>query len=172
MKIKEAVERISWRYQTALEQRKPFIPNKKDIDSINSVIDLYDKELSKVKFSKLLVKMYLIIRTQSIKKHKAHPMCDFAQKHVSKELTREINVLFKEFVDECNFNECHAYAKDNDLDIDNFRLMNEKQRKIELAKALKLVSRDGIKRLLGDVWKIEDLEDAIYLEINQLISMQ
>lgn len=172
MKIKDAIQRFTWRFKESIKTRKPFALNKGDVDALNALIDFYDSQTSiNESNNQLLVKMYIWHRIEMMKHYKEDIFGVQTQKRLVDTLCKPTEVFYKRFTSFLNETEYLAFiGEDNDLKRPSF-ILDENERNA-LADKMQQKIEDNpelFKSLTGDVWEVEDVRSNLIAEVNQLM---
>lgn len=159
MDIKEAINKLTWRFTTTGTNR--FNANQNDIDAFNEILKtIKEHQEQQWKQNELFAKLYIFVYMRFISKMGATVMDTEPRKAMFKILEKPIEQWIEEFKDEMNDSEMYSILKDAGIELKHPMLGNEVDPKKE----------GEIIESLEKVWNYEMVKDCLTAEINNALN--
>ena len=171
MKIKQAVNRLFWRYG-GNDNKNPFEVNQQDVDSYNA-IEQYIAKKEKEQFinQELFAKLYIYLYMKILENDKTTIMDVNARKKIYSVLKMPMAQVIEMFTQ--SLNDSEAYSLLDSLGVDSSDSRKETKQSNELIKdKLKeaVKTPENVSKLLGDVWDYKFVAECLEAEVNQAIN--
>lgn len=172
MKIKTAINRIYWRFG-GNDNKKPFPVNENDVEAYNAIKNyIAEKEQQQFLEQELFAKLFIYLYQKVLENDQGNIFENHCRRKIYNLLKKPMPTIIEDFKN--SLNESEMYQAMEDANVENIHpaLKNDKQQDNEL-EALTKAAEDPetIKKLTGDVWDLETVENALTSEVNQAIDL-
>ncbi|MEX1383697.1 hypothetical protein [Lutibacter sp.] len=171
MKIKEAQNRIFWRFG-GNGNKNPFPINETDIEAFNTISDyIEEKEKNQINDYELFAKLYIVLLKQQLQHYKTTVFDGIPRNGIQRVLDKPLYQLVDEFKDFLNQSEMYTLFREagDDLKHPIYVSNDEKEKTIGNVQELLKSPKNALKMNLS-VWDFETVKDNIESEINNAIN--
>lgn len=175
MRIKEAIQRIGWRFgEAAKKSNKSFVINQSDIDAINTMAEYYEKTSSEnYQKNELMFKMYIWHRVEMMKHYSEDIFGLVAQKQLTETLLKPVSAFLNRFTAYLNEKEYKVLTEKISPVKTPYFMLSEKDRNKSMENLQKMLKEnpDLFKTVTGTHFTTEEIQDNLITEFNQLIHL-
>lgn len=173
MKIKTALNRIYWRFG-GNDNKNRFPVNEKDVEAYNSIKNyIAEKEKAQFVEQELFAKLFIYLYQKVIEQDQGNIFDTHCRRKIYNLLKKPMPQIISDFQQSLNDSEMYNLMEEVGIDIDKHPAFKTEDQKNEETEKLKdkIANPDNHKRLSGEVWDFESVEECLISEVNQALDL-
>ncbi len=174
MDINKAVQRLGWRFDQA--SKRPdhnFHINENDLEALKTIDAFVVKDQKKqYNNQKLFAKLYIYNLTELIEYYNTTIFDPLPRRRIQEILRQSLPELTEKLKETLNDSEKYELMQEIGIDLKHPLIRSNEETGNDLDKLQEvLVNPENKKRLLGEVWDSETVNDCIETEVNKIINL-